>query len=222
MDYVPTNTPLYNLLLSGNKSTLAKGQVVGTFDSRQGVYLIESGFIKRYLITKEGNHGIQVIYGPNEFLPLTPIYQAIFDMDIYKGPETYYYETMTESAIYYVTLAQLIEAAEASPIIYKDLLYAAGVRLNSYIQRLENMSLRASNKEISYQLLYLASKFGKKTALGIKIMVPLTHQTLAEILNLARETVSRRMARLEEKGLIRSEGKHIVVTDIAVLEASIL
>lgn len=221
MDYKPVETPLYKMLLKGNRLNFPKGQVVGTFDSKPAVYLLEAGYVKRYLITKEGNHGIQVIYGPNEFLPLTPIYRAIFNMDIYRGPETYYYETMTEATIYNISLAQLIEAAENNPVLYKDLLYAAGVRLNSYIQRLENMSLRASKMEIIYQLLYLADTFGKKIPEGVKIMVPLTHQTLAEILNLARETVTRRMALLEQKNLAQTSGKHIVIPDLDRLRAEI-
>jgi CRP-like cAMP-binding protein len=47
-------------------------------------------------------------------------------------------------------------------------------------------------------------------------MVPLTHQNLADALNLARETVTHCLVRLEEKGLIRAD-KQITVLDVGKL-----
>lgn len=213
MDYNLEETPLYKLLLEGRSLKLPKGQVINAFDDNVQLNLIKSGFIKRYLITNEGTKGIQVIYGPDNLFPLTPIYKAVYKMNIYSGPEQYYYESMTDIEIFSISQSTLIEALEKNPLIYKDLFYAAGLRLNSYIHRLESMSLRVANRKVANQLVYMADVFGKKTENGATIMVPVTHQNLADILNLARETVTNCMIRLEEKGLIRGE-KQITVLDL--------
>ena len=216
MDYNRVGSPLYKLLLSGRQLKLPKGQVVSAFEDSAMLNLISSGFIKRYLITSDGSKGIQVIFGPNDIFPLTPVYKTIYKMDVYSGPEQYYYESMTEIEVFSINQATLLEAVNAEPLIYKDLFYAAGLRLNSYIHRLESMSSRAANKKVAHQLTYLADIYGQKTEDGTTIMVPLTHQNLADILNLARETVTHCMTRLEEKGLIHVN-KYITVLVIEKL-----
>jgi CRP/FNR family transcriptional regulator len=94
------------------------------------------------------------------------------------------------------------------------------VRLKSNIQRLENISLKSADKRLADALLHYARTFGKQHDNGeIVIDVPLTHQTLANILNIARETVSHAMLRLQDVGAIRVLPKfHIAVVDMDVLK----
>ncbi len=217
MTYDFVGSPLYQLLLDGKQFTLPKGQVVNALDDVAMLNLLKSGYIKRYLITNDGSQSIQVIYGPNEIFPLTPVYQTIYKMDIYRGPELYYYEAMTEIQICSISQDRLQSATDEDPMIYKDLLYAAGVRLNSYIHRLESVSLRIANRKVAYQLIYLADKFGQKTPEGTTIMMPLTHQTLADVLNLARETVTHCISHLQDKKIIRTEHNKMVL-DIDALK----
>lgn len=217
MAYDPVASPLHKLLLGATRYNYPKGQVVHAFDDRTMLNLIESGYIKRYRITHEGTKSIQVIYGPNDIFPLTPVYHRIYEMAIYRGPETYYYEAMTNLVIYSVNHNVLMEAVAADPVLYKDLFYAAGTRLNSYIHRLEDVALRTSSWRVAHQLIYLANEFGQTSDAEITIMLPLTHQDLADVLSLTRETVSRELAKLKAKGLITG-GKNIVIPDLERLK----
>lgn len=214
MDDSQPTSPLYKLLLAeGRRLRLPKGQVVSGFEEQSKLYLLRSGYIKRYLLTKEGTKGIQVVFGPNDVFPLTPVYNSLYDLRVYSGAEQYYYESMTPIELYAISQETLREAIDENPLIYRDLFLAAGLRLNSYIHRLESMSLRVANKKVIHQLVFLAEVFGKKTDAGLTITASLTHQDLADILNLARETVSHVLGRLQEKGLIKHD-KFITVTDI--------
>ncbi|MDO8265874.1 MAG: Crp/Fnr family transcriptional regulator [Candidatus Saccharibacteria bacterium] len=215
--YDNIETTLHKLLLTGKSYKVPKGQVIGLFEDTSRINIIKSGYIERYLITKEGEKGIQVIYGPSNIFPLTPVYREIFAMNIYSGPEQYYYESMTELEIFSISISELKEAAEKDPTIYKDLFYEAGLRLNSYIHSLESQSLRVANKKISHQLMYLAEIFGNKSDDGVTIDLPLTHQNLADMLNLARETVTNCIVRLQEKNLIHDSSKHITIIDLEKL-----
>lgn len=195
---------------------LPKGIIVNAFEDNTQLHLIKRGYIKRYLITSDGSKGIQVIFGPGDIFPLTPVYKTLYSFDVYSGPEQYYYEAMTVIDVRFLSQRALEEAVESNPLIYKDLFYAAGLRLNSYIHRLESMSLRIAKKKVAHQLAFLADTFGRKTADGIVITAPLTHQNLADILNLARETVTHSLVRLDEKKLIKNN-KQITVFDIEKL-----
>lgn len=217
MEYQRSNSELYKFLKNGRMRSLPKGQVVDGFGSNT-VHLITSGYVKRYLITKEGNKSIQVIYGPEDIFPLTPVYKHVFLMDIYSGPEEYYYEAITPLKINTITISELLVVLNNNPELYKDLFYAAGSRLNSYIHRLESISLGVANKKIGHQLSYLASIFGTKNDTGITIQLPLTHQTIAEILDMARETVTLRIKRLQEKGLISVANQLITIHNIEKLQ----
>lgn len=221
MDYTPVDSPLYRLLMNGRQLRLSKGQVVGTFYNSPMLHLIKSGYIKRYLITHDGTQSIQLIFGPDEILPLTPVYRHVYKMDLYRGPETYYYEAMVNSRLYSITIESLMENIEKDPLMYKDLLHISGTRLNSYIHRMEDMSLRTVNRRVSHILLHFADRFGEATPEGIKILAPLTHQVLADSLNLARETVTRALSRLVQKKLIRTSGKTIVILDANKLRIDI-
>lgn len=213
MDYNPQESSLVKLLLQGKRHRLPKGQMVQVFDERMMLNIVRSGYVKRYLINSDGTLSVQSVYGPGDIFPLTPVFKNLFNQDIYHGEETFYYETITSTDVYSISQTTLREAVEQGADIYQDLLYVSGERLSSNIQRLENMALRSAHSRVAHQLTHYAGKFGKKTDQGVVIQLPLTHQTLANILNLARETVTHAMTRLQEKGLI-AINKTITVIDL--------
>lgn len=204
---------LTNLLKGGKKISLAKGQVIHDPEHKNLLNVVGTGFIKRYSIDNNGAQSIQVIYGPEDVFPLTPVFKTVFNLDLYHGPETFHYEALVDSELFAISQDALSKALVASPTLYKDLLYVSGERLNSNIHRLENISLRTTHRRIAHMLYFAAGTFGEKTKEGIVLTIPLTHQTLADSLSLARETVTRRLTRLEEKGLIKV-GRHIVILDL--------
>jgi CRP/FNR family transcriptional regulator, cyclic AMP receptor protein len=218
MAYDPVSSPLYKFLHEGNNYRLPKGQVVHALDDRSQVNLIESGFIKRYRITGEGQKSIQLIYGPNDVFPMTPVYQAILDMQVYRGNETYYYESMTEIVVYSQPIEALKQKIAEDPSFYRDLWYAAGTKLNAYIARMEDISLKSSLWRTAYALGFLANQYGQKTEEGVVIPLPLTHQDLADLLDLSRETISRELGKLKERGLVTGN-KTMVITDLDKLKS---
>ncbi len=219
METYTANTDLHRLLREGRHYKLGKKQVVQTTDDRQVVNLVAKGFIKRYLILNDGSIGVQITYGPGDVFPLTIVYKSLFNQPLYTGPETFYYETMTDSEIFTIDAVALISEVEKNPKLYSDLLQEAGVHLMSCVNSLENLSLKNSSKRVAHQLVYFTKSFGRETATGVVIEAPLTHQDLADILSLTRETISTSMMQLRKMGLIKIyKNKDILVPDIAKLE----
>jgi CRP-like cAMP-binding protein len=201
----------------GRKYKLPKGQIIQSTDDRRVFNLIEAGYVKRYLIANDGSLGVQVLYGSGDVFPITLAFSAIFDQTINESPETYYYEAITPVEIYTIDEQILKEAVEQNPHLYRDLLGIAGKRLHSTLHGLENITLSNSYRRVAHELLYLAEIFGEKTAGGVKIPIPLTHQDIADILSLTRETVSTCMVQLRQKKLITTN-KNIVIKDEQKLE----
>jgi CRP/FNR family transcriptional regulator len=142
----------------------------------------------------------------------------LFGQRIYEGKETYYYEAVTDAELYSAGRTALLEAAEANPSLYKDVLREAGRRLQSNIQQLENIALKSAYYRLAHQLVYLVRQFGEAGGDGIALCIPLTHQDLADILSLSRETVSREMAKLREHGLVAADSE-LIIPDLARLQA---
>lgn len=191
---------------------LPKGEVFYNTDAPAKLMLLLSGYTKRYFIAHEGNLGVQAIYGPGDIFPLTVVFKQLFDLDIYLGPETYYYETMTSATIGIVDGASLRRRIKKYPALYRTLLRTAGARLRSNIQFLENLRLHGAYGKTAHQLAYLAQQFGKPTSEGIRIRTPLIHQDIADIIGTTRETVTASIIKLRHKNLIRTDG-HFLVLD---------
>jgi CRP/FNR family transcriptional regulator, cyclic AMP receptor protein len=205
------------LITTGKRQRRDKGQVIQTTGEQKTFNLIRAGYVKRYLIANDGSLGIEAIYGPSDVFSMSSIYQALFNQTLYDGPETYYYEAMTDCEIYSIDIDVLIQEVKKNPMLYRDLLIEAGKRLHFSIQGLENISMKSAYNRTAHQLLHYARKFGHHKKDGIELTLPLTHQDLANVLSLSRETVSVSFMALRKKGLIRGR-KKVYVTDLEKLE----
>lgn len=217
MDKFLENSDLFKFLRAGRNYKISKKQIIQTTGDRQVVNLVAGGFIKRYMITNDGSIGVQITYGRGDVFPLTLVYSTLYDQSIYHGRETYYYEAMSDAEVFTVNAADLKEEAQKNPQIHSDLLQVAGMHLESCVHSLENLALKTAYKRVAHQLVYFARSFGTKTARGIAIETPLTHQDLADILSLTRETVSTSMVELRKKKLILT-GKQIIIPEIGKLQ----
>lgn len=208
---------LTELLLKGRQYKILKGQIIQSTDDRRVFNLLSKGYVKRYLISNDGTYGVQVLYGPQDIFPITLAFSALCNRDINESPETYYYEAITDVELYTIDEAALKEAVDKNSILYKDLFAIAGDRLHSTLHGLENLTLSNSYHRVAHEIVHIAKKFGKKTSAGTIIEVTLTHQDLADILSLTRETVSTAMVQLRKNKLIITE-KNIIVPNMEKLE----
>jgi CRP/FNR family transcriptional regulator len=199
------------LAANGKLQRRAKGQVLQTTGGQKNFNLIKSGYVKRYLIANDGSLSVEAIYGAGDVFSLTLVYKTLLNQDLYEGPEVYYFEAISDCEIFSLNIEQLEELTKDNPLLYRDLMIEAGKRMHTFIQGLENISMKTAYNRTAHQLVYYAHRFGGKKAGGIEIDVPLTHQDLADVLSLSRETVSVSIAALRKKRLVRGSKKILIV-----------
>lgn len=199
-----------------------KGQLFYSFNDEPFIYMIRSGFVKSYLISKEGKLGIQNIFGPDDIFPLSPLLLKLFNLKLSVSDISYIYEAMVDVTYYPLAVSQVVDAANQNNLIYKDLLREAGKRLTSNYVKLENHAYKSSSEKIAHILIYYAEKFGVKERGNTRIEVPITHQILSEILNLSRETVSREMSLMQHKGWLKPTRRNITITDINAIKELVI
>ncbi len=208
---------IYDLLSKGKLLRFKKHQVIGSTSDKDVVMLVVRGYVKRYFITDNGSLGVQIIYGPGNVFSLTKVYSLLLGQNIYDGPETFYYETMTDAQLYALDIVAFVEAVKKDPLLYKDLFAEAGYHLKTCVHSIENVSLGNTYARVAHELLFCANHFGVKSPNGLRLALPLTHQDIADILGTSRETVSKATIKLRQDGVI-DDIRHFTPLNLERLE----
>jgi CRP/FNR family transcriptional regulator len=67
----------------------------------------------------------------------------------------------------------------------------------------------------------LARTAGKRTSDGVEITLPVNNQEVASQIGTVRELVSRNLSRFQAEGLLKVEGRSVVITDLKSLETEL-
>ncbi|GAC1499375.1 MAG: hypothetical protein NVS1B10_02000 [Candidatus Saccharimonadales bacterium] len=179
-------------------------------DRPQGVYLIESGIIKIYTLTKQNTEHVTHFFGTGDFFPVIWLfrghtrnvyYQALEPVKLKVVPRDVFKEYVTENQ--HITLELLEEMVK---------------RYERYAGRIENLLYSDARERCAYRLLSLGNRFGTKTPDGIVINAIITHEDLARSLNMTRETFGRALSRMQSRGIITYDHEHhIVIKDLDTL-----
>jgi CRP-like cAMP-binding protein len=195
---------------SGTKLTYNKGEfIIRPGETPNGVFYIVQGQVKAFKITKYGEENLLIIRKEHEIFPLIwsitsqdreIIYQALSPTTVLRVSQTDYLEFLQEHP-------------DALPIFIDIVLEQ--YRMHS--ERIINLEYRTVRERLISFLLIMHDRFGKKTSEGQLIDVPLRHQDIASSINTSRETASRELSALEQKGLIANRSSYILLKDIKKL-----
>ncbi len=90
-----------------------------------------------------------------------------------------------------------------------------------YTQRIQTLEFRSSRERIISELIYLAKRFGKHQGTDIFIDAPITHQDIADSINMNRETASRALELLFQEGLVSQKNHYFIVRDVGELQEAL-
>ena len=207
MPKYPQDPVIRRIFTRGQPLTFKKGEHIIAQESQpDGVYFISTGYIKIYSISSSGDEYIHIIYGSGEIFPLVWVYLGIH-------PDALYYEALSDCVVWRMSREWLLHFITTRPHIA----YALSIQLAHQFRilgdRVDNLQYKRASERVAYRVLFLASRFGVKNGKGIIIDPPITHEIFANTINLARESVSRELERLEHEGVICREGHRILIHD---------
>ena len=90
-------------------------------------------------------------------------------------------------------------------------------RLRRCQTRLEDVTLKEVPARLASQILELIEAEGVASEGGYRVPTRYTHEQLASMIGANRVSVSKAFAELRERGIVRSEGRHILVEDLDAL-----
>ncbi len=193
----------------------SKGEtIVSGIGQPEGVYLINNGFIKAYSVSHKGDGNLLLVHEAGEFIPLPWALDGAHTSGLF-------YEAMTNVTVIRSSKDELRTAMGKNAWLSQEILKQAVNIITVYTQRIQVLEYRTVRGRIIGQLLYLAERFGKNTHAGIIIDVPITHQDIADSINMNRETASRALELLFKEGLVGQQDHLFVVLDLPMLRSAL-
>ena len=163
--------------------------------------ILKKGIIKEYDISKQGNEQITWLVKENEVFPIPWL------MDTTPA-STYYYEAVSQCEVYILSKQDYLNLLEFNKAYLNSELKRQAYKENAQAKRLAAILNHKAENKLLNTFQYLVESYGvisnKKTA---EVIIRLTHQDIANLTGLTRETVSKELNLLRERGIITQHSK---------------
>ncbi len=176
----------------------------------RGLYIVQSGQVKVFKTSPDGREQVLLIAGPGSTVAELPVFDG--------GPYPASGSAITEAAVLEVRKDDVRQLCLDHPEVALKLLRVVGARLRRLVAMVEELSFTTVRQRLAALLLREAESRGRATPQGVEFDLPWTHQELASQIGTVRELVSRNLSRFQSTGVIRVEGRKILVTDRKALE----
>jgi CRP/FNR family transcriptional regulator len=210
----PTQTAsLVNLFHEGRKLHYDKGEfIIRPGETPPGVFLIESGLVKSYDITKYGEENLLIIRKSGEVIALT--------IAITGEERDIIYSALEPTTVWLISRRKFLNHIQAHPEISLPILDMVTNMYKLHSQRILNLEYRSVRERLISFLLNTAERFGETNKDGsIQISAPLRQQDIASSINATRETTGRQLAYLERHGLVTKQQSLLTLHNLPKLRA---
>ena len=176
-------------------------------DPGDALYVVATGQVKVVLIGEDGREVILSVLGEGDFFGEMSL--------IDEEPRSAHVIAMEDSNLLVIRREDFQAILQQSPGIAMGLLRELSRRLRRVDEKVGSLVLLDVNGRVAQLLLDLADE-----ARSDRITRRLTQHTIAQMIGSSRETVSRTMRELVDKGFIEISRREILIRDRAALEAS--
>lgn len=184
--------------------------IIRAGDQPPGIFNLKSGYVKVYSFSSSGEELALIIFKPGDIFPVS--------WAVNNAPSTYFVETMTVAQLWRVPREQFLAFIKEKPEVMFELTRRMLERFLGLMQRMEYLVFGNAYTKVASILLICAQRFGRSSKNGrLVIDVPLTHNDIATLVGLSRETVSIEMKKLEEKDYIAYRRRHLVIKNMRKL-----
>ena len=176
-----------------------------------GLFVIAEGSVRAFRSDIEGRE--QVIHVERAVATIAEV--PVFDNGNY--PSSAAAEETTR--VYFIHKDDILSACREHPDLAISAAKLLAGRLRRCAELVESISLREVGQRVAKILLDEASSRGKRANGTVTFRQQLTHVQLAARIGTVREVVTRAITRLQNQGLIRLDGKNIILLDETALRA---
>jgi len=188
--------------------------IINGLDEPEGVFLIKKGFVKAYSVSQAGEGNLLLIHEAGEFIPLPWALDGAHTTGLF-------YEAMSDVIALRASKDKLRDAMGKNAWLSQEIMKQAVNIITVYTQRIQTLEFRSARGRVIAEILYLAERFGDKHGNQVIINAPITHQDIADSINMTRETASRALEQLFDEGLMGQEDHLLIVLDFPKLQKAL-
>lgn len=177
-------------------------------EAPDGYYSVVSGLVKSFRETSDGREQILCLIGAGQ--------QAGTMSVLSESPYPCHTSVLESGDFLYFPKAPFKEVVRQHHDLALQLLSGLASQCNVLANRIEDLSLHHAEERLGGYLLSLPVK--SSTNAGPQVRLPVSKTTLASMLGLSRETLSRTFAGMQHRGLINIDGRMIELLDVEALE----
>lgn len=179
-----------------------KGALLHTPGVEGPLHLVLSGRLRAYRLTSGGRKLVLEIIPPGGVDGLLPVL----------GQQGHFTEAAEDTVVALLDWTPLEQLFVVEPRIMRTLFELVASRLERREEQLESMVIRDPTQRLARQLYALASAVGQPGADGtVSIPRTVTHQLLADMLGIRRETVTLHLHHLAQMGALDIHGRQLIV-----------
>ena len=184
-------------------------------DPADALFIVKTGLVKLVSLSERGTDSILHILRPGEIFGELVIHEE-------KRPFTAV--SVTKVTASRLKRKDLLGLLSSIPSFSRNFLGMLAARLLRVEQDFADLLNAWAYRRLAMELLHLSEDLGEETPAGTLIPMHLTHEDLSNLIGTARETVTIQLHKFEEMGVIRREGRRIIVnrprlTDYLSVEA---
>lgn len=194
-----TNTPLKQLIDKAKLRHYPKGQIIlYEGDIPSDFYILKDGIVKVYDIDDQGNEKIL-------HLIKTP---SLFPMVYFMGGNDQnrsFYTTVTDSEIYVLPQSVVDEHMQADSSLAIHIMQSFAQEVHEVLVRLSSLEKTTTRDKLCAALKFLAVHHSEERKTGWRrVTFPISHQILADMIGVTRESTTMVMKEFQENKIIRN------------------
>lgn len=225
MTYTLSDIKLFDLLSEDERARLAPALEFVDYERGDAVFksgdtadhfcIVMRGRMKVYFLQPNGREQILYIYGPGDFIGgLNLIRSTNF---------SYNAETLEDCTICWLGRDLFMQVIAGNTAMVQTIMAKLWTRLRWAEALIARLSLGNAETRIAQLLLDLVPQFGVETPAGTALHLTLTHDELGGYAGMSRETVTRQLGKLADRGFIRMQkGKEILLLKPEALRELVL
>ena len=165
-------------------------------DQPEHVYYIKSGFVKGYDIDSQGTEQLLWLGSSGDFVPLAWVFDA-------EPTVPYFFTALGDVETFVIRRSELKAFLIENHGALLEVTQEIARRVVNTYHHLNAVEKAKAEEKIIYSLYFLARRFRDSHMTdGDHVSLPLTHQEIASLVGLSRETVTQELKKLKETGLI--------------------
>lgn len=201
MESINSELPLLvsNVLRKARSKHIPRDQIIFYEDDLpQDVYVLKSGIVKLYDIDEQGNEKILHIVKPASTLPFS-YFSGMQD------PLRWFYATVTDCEFLMMSYDEFHKAMQSNNEVATMLIREFSNDVHELMVRLSSLGKSSAQDKVFSAIKFLLVRHTtKRRGSWWRVTFPITHQLIADLCGITRESASISLKELQDRHIIRS------------------